>query len=351
MSRLEPYLRELAERDREARISRGIQVYVSQHGEPLADFAFGTRGQDDQELTPTTRMHCYSSSKPVAATALHVLVGRGLVDYDDMVVRYLPEYGKHGKETTAIRDLLTHRAGIPSWNERALPLSTYFDIASAAAVLANLQPETPPGLVSVYHPVTAYTIVAAIVQVVAAEAFGPFCEREILERLGMLHTTWGLPQAAEREVSDTYALDAADEAIEASWRTRKARAAVIPSGGLYGTARDLGRFYEAWLSDDGLQGLLPASLVKRICCLVHPVAPGAGWGLGFWVGRQDGPDGRGSLLSRATFGHPGLHSVQTLADPDRGVVVALMASSNPGLEVSNARFDEWCDLICRGLCE
>jgi len=40
------------------------------------------------------------------------LVDKGLINVDDLVTKYIPEYGNHGKEGTLIRNLLLHNAGL-----------------------------------------------------------------------------------------------------------------------------------------------------------------------------------------------------------------------------------------------
>lgn len=40
-----------------------------------------------------------------------MLVDRGRLSYDDLVVEYWPEYGQFGKENTTIEDVLTHKVG------------------------------------------------------------------------------------------------------------------------------------------------------------------------------------------------------------------------------------------------
>ena len=55
----------------------------------------------------------FSTTKGVTATALHVLVDRGLLDYDDPVARVLAASSRReGKERITVRQLLCHQAGL-----------------------------------------------------------------------------------------------------------------------------------------------------------------------------------------------------------------------------------------------
>ena len=54
----------------------------------------------------------FSATKGVAATVVHRLVDRGLLDYDTPVAEYWPEFGANGKSDITVRDVLRHRAGL-----------------------------------------------------------------------------------------------------------------------------------------------------------------------------------------------------------------------------------------------
>jgi len=42
---------------------------------------------------------------------LAILVDRGLLDYQDLVIQYWPEFGKHGKEHITVGMLASHQVG------------------------------------------------------------------------------------------------------------------------------------------------------------------------------------------------------------------------------------------------
>ena len=54
----------------------------------------------------------FSATKGVAATVVHRLVDRGLLDYDTPVAEYWPEFGANGKSDITVRDVLRHRSGL-----------------------------------------------------------------------------------------------------------------------------------------------------------------------------------------------------------------------------------------------
>src|SRR5262245_62532070 len=55
----------------------------------------------------------YSTIKAMTATCAHRLVDRGLLDVDEPVATYWPEFAQAGKERISVRMVLSHQAGLP----------------------------------------------------------------------------------------------------------------------------------------------------------------------------------------------------------------------------------------------
>jgi CubicO group peptidase (beta-lactamase class C family) len=338
-------LRELVAAQVAAGLTRGMQLYIARHGQPVVHEAIGVRGQDDLALQTSTRFNLFSASKPVTATALHMLVERGEVGYDDPVVRFLPEFGQHGKDGVTVGHLLLHQAGIPD-GRQTVPVSAYSDFPDAIRRICALEPESGPGEITSYHVLTAMAVVAEIVQRVAGTDLRDFCARKLFGPLGMFRTTFGLPDDLADEATDTVGGIAERAVVADVWRSRTARLALHPAIGIHSTAEDLGRFYQAWL--DGGAGLLTPTTVRQATSVHAPPGATSGFGYGFMVGTEPGePSSRGSLCSDSVFGHPGMCSVQAYADPGAGLVVVLLANVDPGQEASDRRFSELCDAIQR----
>ena len=57
---------------------------------------------------------CFSVTKGVFALAAQVLIDRGMLEPDVPVHCYWPAFAQGGKSGITVRDLLTHRAGLPA---------------------------------------------------------------------------------------------------------------------------------------------------------------------------------------------------------------------------------------------
>jgi len=66
-----------------------------------------------EEFGPDSVTMIMSASKSIAALATALMVDRGLIDYDELVFTYWPEFGKEGKALTRVKDVLRHEAGLP----------------------------------------------------------------------------------------------------------------------------------------------------------------------------------------------------------------------------------------------
>jgi len=91
-----------------------------------------------------TLVPMFSTTKGVASMALAVAHSRGLLDYDEAVARYWPEFGAAGKERVTVRQLLSHQAGLCAIDER-LELADLLDLDRVASVVARLTSAASPG--------------------------------------------------------------------------------------------------------------------------------------------------------------------------------------------------------------
>ncbi|HKV19909.1 MAG TPA: serine hydrolase domain-containing protein [Mycobacterium sp.] len=88
-----------------------LVVYID--GKPVVDVWTGWSDREGTvPWTANTGAMVFSATKGVAATVVHRLVDRGVLDYDTPVAEYWPEFGANGKDDITVRDVLRHRAGL-----------------------------------------------------------------------------------------------------------------------------------------------------------------------------------------------------------------------------------------------
>ena len=92
----------------------GAQLYVSRHGSPIVRHRSrrcSPGRADDDRLDDGLVLD--DEGRDVGRGRAAVGAGRAR-SVDDLVVRFIPEFGAHGKDGITLRHLLTHTAGIPN---------------------------------------------------------------------------------------------------------------------------------------------------------------------------------------------------------------------------------------------
>ncbi|UJR20123.1 hypothetical protein I4U23_023255 [Adineta vaga] len=93
----------------------GATLCIYYKGQCVVDLAGGWFDNETHKkpYTHDTLQIVYSTGKGIIATALALCVQRGWLDYDERVATYWPEFGQNGKQNIKVKDLLSHRAGLP----------------------------------------------------------------------------------------------------------------------------------------------------------------------------------------------------------------------------------------------
>src|SRR5690348_16720053 len=132
----------------------GVQVTAYLKGELVVDVWGGLADETTKRpVDGDTLFPVFSVTKAVTATALHIQAERGLIDYDQPISRYWPEFGARGKDKATIRDALTHRAGIPLMPPAVTP-EQMCDWEWMVDQLARMEPVFEPATTSAYHSYT-----------------------------------------------------------------------------------------------------------------------------------------------------------------------------------------------------
>jgi CubicO group peptidase (beta-lactamase class C family) len=344
-------LMDRAERDVKDGVLPACQVAVARNGKIAGMKTFGRamQGGVERPATDETVFVAMSATKAITSSALWLLIQEGKIDPADKIVKYVPEYGTNGKETTTVEHLLIHTAGIPTapgsfkdWGDRKRRLERF----------AQWRPVNPPGEKFFYHIHANYWPIAEAIERITGKRLGDFVRERIAEPLGLPDLRIGLPRPIQSRMADVKWVG--EPAKEEEYRklgitppranlgsiTEEAvlemnepelREMDFPAGGLMTTAGDIALFYQALLNDgkahDGKRiwqsDMLREARRIRSGNLIDP-ARGitANRALGIVIAGGDGKAnlrGFGRTNSAEAFGHPGFGGQIGWADPATGI--------------------------------
>ena len=213
----------------------------------------------EQPWNERTLCPIYSTTKPVSALVVAMLVDKGLVDYDKPLADYWPEFGVEGKDVFTVAEALSHQAGVPGFLEPIDP-DLWLDPPALSAALAKLKPLWGKGEGSGYHPLTWGYIAGELVRRVSGRTLGTVLREDVCAPLG-IDFYIGTPDsehgrcAQMMKPKEPTQFGARNDALKAAFLTPWAapqrggaewRRAEIPSANGHGTARAVARLFSAY---------------------------------------------------------------------------------------------------------
>ena len=346
-----------------------LQLCVRRHGAVVLDRAIGHargNGPDDPRdaekvpVTPDTPFCVFSASKAITAMVVHKLHERGVLDIDDRVAEYIPEYAVHGKEETTIAHVLAHRAGVPTMPRKALDVERIGDREYVVQVVAGAKPFVKPGTLLAYHAVSGGYILGEVVHRATGRDIRSALCSEFLEPLGFRWMSYGVAERDLGEVGHNYVTGPRMLPPLSSLVTRvlgnpiekvvdlsndpRFLTAIVPAANIVTNANELSRFFEIFRAGgelDGVRVMEPETIARALTeqsrlefdlSLGFPTRFSLGLMLGAKVLSLYGRD------TDQAFGHLGLINIMGWADPERGLSAALITSGKPILYPELPRF-------------
>lgn len=360
------------------RTDGGAAVTVFHRGEPVVDLWGGQRTPEGDPWESDTLAMCFSTTKGVASAALHLQAEAGLVDYDERVATYWPEFAQNGKENITVRHVLSHSAGLHRLRSVIDSAHHMLDWEHMVTAIAAEPPAYEPGTQCGYHALTYGWLVGEIVRRVTGLPLADVITRDVDEPLGLNGLYLGCPpdqrhrvaalapmrvfgprvprvlHRIRRGVTDQFgkALSLTGSPVntrrminalfprgmEDVMAGPEVMDASIPAANGFFTARALATMYAVYagggalgdvrlFSPDRVRQIGEEQNNRRDLVLVMPMR----WRLGYHrvLGNYDAaPNG---------FGHFGLGGSGAWADPTRDLAVAMVCNRGTGTPVGDIR--------------
>ena len=129
---------------------------------------------------PDTLVCLFSASKPLVAVTVLKLIEQGLLELDQPVARYWPEFAAGGKGNVSVRQVLAHLAGIPATPDTNL--ESVYDRGALVRAVEQQAPIWPPGSQGCFHSFTYGVIAGELVRRVTGRPFGEVFRQHLSRR-------------------------------------------------------------------------------------------------------------------------------------------------------------------------
>ena len=287
--------------------------------------AYGQRAVEPtpEPMTIDTIFDLASLTKPIAtATAVMQLVEEGRLRLDDRVASHWPDFGRHGKDSITVRQLLTHVSGLRGDLDLDDP---WVGRDTALELAAEEIPLAAPGERFIYSDI-GFLVLGALVERISGLPLDEFVRQRITLPLEMRDAGFKPPSSAQARIAPTQRCTPLGPRCEGSGQillrgevhdpTARRMRGVAGHAGLFGTADDLARYARMLLGGGALGSariLSPLSVVK----MTSPATPtdlpsvrGLGWDID-----SSYSSNRGELLPIGSFGHTGFTGTSIWIDP------------------------------------
>ncbi len=326
----------------------GASFSVYKKGQPLIDLYGGYRNKKKTlKWNKNTIVNVHSTGKGLVAMCISILIDRGLLELNEKVSKYWPEFKSNNKENILIRDLLSHQAGLYGW-VKSMKEEDLYDWDYCTKLLARQKPFHKLREETCYHAKTIGFLSGELVRKITGKSLGQYLKDEIVGEENLLAFI-GTPveyhqliseitiyedtlrKKVYKNKSDKYvslAFNNPPSSIK-TYQTKQWKTSEIPSLNCYSNANSLARIYDTFVNTNNNSNSLISNktlievtkiesdrmdYIMRLPIKWSPV--------GFII---DGGDLFGT--NKNSFGHTGSGGSVAFGDPDLGIGVAYTMNS------------------------
>jgi CubicO group peptidase (beta-lactamase class C family) len=319
----------------------GASLAIYKDGSPVIDIWAG-ESRPNIPWSEESKSVVFSTSKGILAILCHKLIEQGLIDPDEKVSTYWPEFAQNGKSQITVAMIMRHRSGLSAVRED-LTLEDLELVIPVEEALARQVPIWEPDQGYLYHAGTIGQLLGKIIYNVSGKRVNEFLQDEIARPLNV-EFFYGAPNEIEHEVSflrsDNAPIDTVFEFESPGYWNKRAmsygkafiehvdsfvggyndpRVHALEHAGVGGisNARSIAKIYSALVHETNGVRLLKDQTIEKAISRPNPgrnvfgdPEPYPVHSLGFIVANPS----HSPVLSEKTFGHDGLGGQQGFAD-------------------------------------
>jgi len=184
----------------------GLSVAVGAGGDVVWAEAFGWSNiKDETPVTPETRFRISTTSEALTSAAIGALLEKKLLNLDDEIQKYVPEYPKKRWPVT-LRQVMAHVSGLPADDENTLNRQRCERPVEALPVFADRELLFEPGTQYRYSHYD-WILASLAIEAASGQPFLTFMRHQVFAPLGMNDTG---AESAKQENPEAHGEDAED---------------------------------------------------------------------------------------------------------------------------------------------
>jgi CubicO group peptidase (beta-lactamase class C family) len=285
-------------------------ILIAKEGKTLFEKSYGFADFDKKiPLNKKTQFQIASVSKQFTAFGIMVLKRQGKLNYDDKVVKFLPDFPY---PDITLRHLMQHTSGLPEFWKGIRPnLDTTRSNGNKDVIDYLIEKKLPlrfeTGEKWEYADI-GYDILATIIEIVSGQTYEKFFKKQVFHPAGMHQTQAAMVTDIRRIKAKNLARGYIQDSIKGYQLAHEVRNFVFYLGDFYGdgsvvsTARDLKKWDDAlnaYMLTDSLHFGEAYRPIIRKDGSVYEIQKSVSYGLG-WSLRNEPPMGK-------TYSHSGGH--------------------------------------------
>ncbi|OEC84638.1 serine hydrolase domain-containing protein [Acinetobacter sp. YK3] len=170
----------------------GAALVVYFQGQKVVDIFTGKKSQEEDWQSDTLAM-CYSTGKGILATLAHILVSEGILEYDQPIAHYWPEFAQNGKANITLRHVLSHQSGLFDIRNMIDAATEMLDWSHMLDVVAAATPRFAAGQSFAYQPLTYGWILGGVIEKAAKQPLNWLMQRYLVQPLELDGAYFGTP--------------------------------------------------------------------------------------------------------------------------------------------------------------
>lgn len=298
----------------------GIAITVTQDNKTIFNKGYGFSNIEKKtQISPNTSVFRIASvSKPIAATALALMVQEGIIDLEESFYTYVPYYPKKEWDFT-IKQLASHTAGIRGYRGKEYGLNIPYTIKGSIAIFKDDDLLFKPGT-SYHYNSFDWVLLSLAMQEASGIPFEEYVQKRVLDPLQMQNTYAEVKGKPIPYITEFYSKRRSDfrKAMEVNNYYK------IAGGGFLSTATDIVKLGNAYLKGGFLQEATQQQFLTAEKIIGESTYYGLGW--------QVSTDKKGN----AYYGHIG-NGVGGYSNffvyPKQGLVISILTNcTNPNIQ-------------------